>query len=116
MALKEWDQRCVADAVTFARALIDKHGIEPEHILVEHRLDGKDLGLVNGGTADLILVVPFRLVVVVDWKFGFIDQEDADEHDQLVAYALMASRTFKTWSIGSALRFRVSCGMRLRST
>ncbi len=98
-ALDTWTRSVVDYAFNFANALIEKHQIEPENVLVEHHLDGDGFGLPNGGTADLILVVPFKRVIVVDFKAGFLAQDDADEHDQLACYSILAARTFKTQEI-----------------
>jgi len=97
--LDAWSWTCVERCVDFAVALVSKYEITPDNILVEHKLDGADLGLPNGGTADLILVKPFEFVLIVDWKGGFIVQDDADSHDQLMAYAIMAGRTFNVKSV-----------------
>jgi hypothetical protein len=89
-----WSVRCLQLALEFARDLIAKHDIHPDNVLTEHRLDMASLGFTKGGTADLVLVVPEKLVVVIDWKYGFLDQGDADDHDQTSAYAAAAAETF----------------------
>lgn len=94
--LDHWTVWCIQACLEFARDLITKHGIEREDVLVEHPLDMLSQGMDRPGTADLVLVVPFLLVIVVDWKFTFLDQGDADEHDQLQAYGNAAAATFKT--------------------
>ncbi len=93
--MDRWSVRCIQLCAEFARDLIEKHKIERDHVLVEHRLDMAAFGFARGGTADLILVIPFRCVFVVDWKAGNLDQGDADEHDQATAYACAAAATFK---------------------
>lgn len=93
--LDAWTVRCIQFCLETARDLIAKYEIYPENALVEHRLDMTDLGM-SGGTADLILVEPFERVIVIDWKFTFMDQGDATEHDQLQAYAASAAVTFRT--------------------
>jgi hypothetical protein len=94
--LDSWSVRCVQLCMEFARDLITKYEIHPDNVLVEHALDMGDLfGFAKAGTADLVLVVPHKTVIVVDWKAGFIDQGDADDHDQLQAYAIAAAATFK---------------------
>ena len=92
--LDAWTVRCIQFCLETARDLIAKYEVEPENVLVEHRLDMADLGMA-GGTADLLLVQPFKRVVGVDWKFTFIDQGDATEHDQLQAYSTAAAVTFQ---------------------
>lgn len=93
-ALDSWSQHCVRFCVTVAFDLVKKHGIELENILAEHSLDMASLGFAQNGTADLILIIPNDLVVVVDWKMGFVDQGDAADHEQIQAYAAAAAETF----------------------
>lgn len=92
--IDSWSVWCLQDALEKVRDLVLKHGIELDNILTEHRLDMASLGFAQGGTADVVLVVPGVLVIVIDYKFGFIDQGTADEHDQLQAYAAAAAETF----------------------
>lgn len=100
--LDAWTVRGIQFCLGTARDLINKHQVEPENVLVEHRLDMTALGMA-GGTADLVLVVPFKLVVVTDWKFTFMDQGDATEHDQLQSYATAAAETFRVQDVIVAL-------------
>ena len=93
--MDSWSVRCIQLCCEFARDLIAKHQIEREHVLVEHRLDMAAFGFTKGGTADLILVIPFRCVFLIDWKAGNLDQGDAEDHDQATAYACAAAATFK---------------------
>lgn len=93
--LDSWSVRCIQLCAEFARDLIAKHDVEAENVLTEHRLDMEGAGFRRGGTADLVLVLPFKRIVVVDWKAGFLDQGDADEHDQLAAYGAAAAVSFK---------------------
>jgi hypothetical protein len=94
-----WDKACVFRCVTFAIELIRKTRREfPDddvQVLLEHHLDGTVIGIERGGSADLLIVVPFKLVRIVDWKAGFLDQGDAAEHDQLAGYGVMGAVTFK---------------------
>lgn len=90
-----WSVTCLQRALEYVRDLIAKHDIQPENVLTEHRLDMAAVGLPRGGTSDLILIVPFKLVIVVDYKMGFVDQGDADEHDQTSAYACAAALEFQ---------------------
>ncbi len=92
--IDSWSVWCLQFALEQVRDLIVKHGITPENVLTEHRLDMDALGFPQGGTADVVLVDPGRLVIVVDYKFGYVDQGDADAHDQLAAYAAAAAETF----------------------
>ena len=91
-----WTVWCIQRSLEFARDLIAKHEIEPDNVLVEHPLDMLDLGMEKPGTADLVLVIPFKMVVIVDWKFTFLDQGTAEDHDQLQAYGISGAATFKT--------------------
>ena len=91
----EWSVTCLQRALEFVRDLIAKYEIEPENVLTEHWLDMTTFLSARGGTADLVLVIPFKSVIVCDYKFGFINQGDADEHDQTKAYAIAAADTFK---------------------
>jgi RecB family exonuclease len=90
-----WSVWCIQLCAEFARDLIAKHEVEREFVLVEHQLDMVGAGFHRKGTADLVLVLPFERIVVVDWKAGFLDQGDADVHDQLAAYGAAAAVSFK---------------------
>lgn len=94
---------CANRALQFAWSLIDNLGIEPENILVEHHLAAESFGLPRGGTADLILVQPYKKVTVIDWKFTYDDQGDAVDHDQLAAYSLAAAETFAVEKVEAIL-------------
>lgn len=89
-----WSVYCLKFSLETVRDLVAKHGIELDNILTEHSLDMASLGFTQNGTADVILVVPGDLVVVIDYKFGFCDQGDAADHDQIQAYAAAAAETF----------------------
>lgn len=94
-----WSVRCIRLCIEFAGELIKEHRIERSHILVEHELDMEGAGFRQRGTADLVLVIPFHLVIVVDWKCGHLDQGEAVDHDQIMAYAIAAAVTFKSSSV-----------------
>lgn len=94
--LDAWTSGCVRACVEFALALIHKNEIERDNVLIEHPLDMGPLGMDRIGTADLVLVVPHKRCIVVDWKFTFLDQGDATDHDQLQSYAVAAATTFRT--------------------
>lgn len=94
--LTSYDLWCVKFACEYARDLIQQHGIEPDNVLVEQKLGMAAQNIGRGGTADLVLVVPFKFIVVVDWKFGHLEQDSAEDNDQLAAYAAAAAETFKT--------------------
>lgn len=93
--LDSWSIYCIRLTLEFYASLVGKYHIHPDNILVEHRLDMASTGFNRKGTADLVLVVPFELVVIVDLKAGFVDQGDAEDHDQMAVYAAAAAETFK---------------------
>jgi len=93
--MTSWDAWCVRFCLEFARDAIQKYDIKSDNVLVEHRMGMADLGMA-GGTADLILVDPFKRVIVTDWKLGYVDTQSADENDQLQAYGVSAASEFKT--------------------
>jgi hypothetical protein len=74
---------------------VGKYDIDPENILAEHQLAMESTGINRKGTSDLVLVIPFELVVIVDLKAGFVDQGEAEDHDQMAVYAAAAAETFK---------------------
>lgn len=86
---------CIRISVEFIRDLAAKHGAEREHVLTEHWLDMSSYGIERGGTADVLIVIPYRLLIVVDLKSGFIDQGDAANHDQIMIYGVAGAATFK---------------------
>lgn len=94
-SLDEYSKHCIKMCIDFANELIAKNEIGPQFVLPEYQLDMSILGMENPGTADLVLVVPFVRVIIVDWKFGYNDQGDASDHDQLQAYAIAAAETFQ---------------------
>lgn len=98
-----WSIYCVRYAVGIVASLVRKHNIEIDNILTEHSLDMASLGFAQDGTADVILVVPGELVIVADHKFGFVDQGEASEHDQISAYAAAAVETFNAKRVIVAL-------------
>ncbi|HYE07695.1 MAG TPA: DUF2800 domain-containing protein [Planctomycetota bacterium] len=92
--LDTWSVRCIQLCAEFARDLIAKHKVERENVLTEQRLNMEGAGFRRGGTADLVLILPFKRIIVVDWKAGFLDQGDADQHDQLGVYGASAAVTY----------------------
>lgn len=94
-----WSVYCIRFSLQTARELVDKYSIELQHVLTEQRIDMASMGFAKGGTADLVLLIPHKLVVVVDWKLGFVDQGDADEHDQLAVYAAGAAETYDAYHV-----------------
>ena len=97
--IDRWSSWCIQATLEFYRDLISKHEIAPENALPEHALDMDSFGFQRQGTSDLVLVVPFELAIIVDLKAGFLDQGDAEDHDQMMVYALAAATTFKVKKI-----------------
>lgn len=97
--MDSWSVHCIQATLEFYRDLIARYGIEPDNVLPEHQLDMAATGFKRKGTADLVLVIPFKLVVIVDLKAGFVDQGDAEDHDQMAVYAAAAAATFKAQKV-----------------
>lgn len=101
--LSKWDAACVRRCVDFAVLVLcntmKRHQDKAVQVLLEHHLDGSALGIDRGGTADLIVLVPFVMAHVIDWKCGHIDQGQAADHDSLATYACMVASTFKVRDI-----------------
>jgi hypothetical protein len=98
-----WSIYCLRYSLGIVRELAVKYGIELDNILTEHSLDMASLGFTQNGTADVILVIPGDLVVVIDFKYGFVDQGDAADHDQIATYAAAAAETFNAKRVIVAL-------------
>jgi hypothetical protein len=79
----------------FYGGLVEKYQIERDNILVECPLDMVTCGMTRNGTSDLVLIVTGKLVVICDLKAGFLDQGDADDHDQMASYAVAAAMDFQ---------------------
>ena len=94
--LNGYDCWCIFSSYLWLMDVIKEYDIEPVNILIEQHMDGADLGMARGGTADVILVIPFKQLIIIDWKFGYLQQDEADISDQLAGYAVMGGRTFKT--------------------
>lgn len=92
--LSSWDVGCIRSCIRYLMLLVERVGATRDQVLVEQHLSGEPVGNARGGTADIVIVIPFELVVVVDWKFGFLEQDEAPENDQLGDYAVMAADTF----------------------
>lgn len=93
--MDSWSVHCIRLTLEFYASLVAKYHIHPDNILAEHKLDMQSTGFNRKGTADLVLVIPFELVVIVDLKAGFVDQGEAEDHDQMAVYAAAAAETFK---------------------
>lgn len=98
-----WSVYCLRYSVGIVRDLVARHSIEIDNIICELSLDMAALGFSQNGTADVVLVIPGELVIVADHKFGFVDQGDASEHDQISAYAAAAAATFNAKRVIVAL-------------
>ena len=97
--LSSFDRWLCRMAMDETLRLINQHGITPDNVLPQHYLDMTDLDMPNGGTADMILVDPGRLVIVIDYKAGWLDQGTAETHAQLAAYGYAAHQTFRTQEV-----------------
>lgn len=74
------------------RRIANKENID---IYVERKLSFKYLGEeVFYGTSDVVIVLNDR-VVIIDWKFGHRQVEDAANNNQGAAYAIAAMQEFK---------------------
>lgn len=93
--LNGWSVYCLQKSLEFVRDLVDTYQVDVDNILTEHALNVKFQGFTQNGTADVILVVPFKTVVVIDFKFGYADQGDAADHEQLSVYASAAADQFQ---------------------
>lgn len=83
-------------------------------VLGEEHLDGAGIDIPRGGTADLILLCydaagVLRLVIVADWKLGFVSQGDAADHLQLGGYAAMA---WDRWHPRDGVEVHLAAGRR----
>ena len=90
-----WSIYCIRFSLQTAKELIAKHSIDLENVLTEQVIEMSSMGFTKGGTADLVLLVPYKLAIVVDWKLGFADQGDAEDHDQLAIYGSAAAEAYK---------------------
>jgi len=102
LGLETWTKDAVRACVAYLVDLIKRH--VPRYprmvVLAETHLDGACIDIPRGGTADLILLGytatdELELVIVADWKTGFVSQGDAADHLQLGAYAAMAAERWK---------------------
>lgn len=89
-----WSVYCLRFTLETLRDLIDKHSVQRDNVLTEHSLAMDAMGFSQNGTADVVLVIPNVLVIVIDNKFGYVDQGDAEDHDQLSIYAAAAADQF----------------------
>ncbi len=103
--LDSWTLRVVEDYVRFVHSLILKHEIAPCDVLVEERLDMLDIGFTRGGTSDCILVKPFKRLIVIDLKAGFLEQEDATEHSQIAGYGVAGALLIVLFAVFGLIAF-----------
>lgn len=83
-------------------------------VLEEVRLDGLGIDIPRGGTADLVLLCydaagVLCLVVVADYKLGFVSQGDAADHLQLGGYSVMA---WDRWKPTQGVEVHLAAGRR----
>lgn len=84
----------VKEAFEYFFDIVTKCGQEKIEIFVEHRMKYSYCGIdVFFGTADVVIVLNDR-VIIIDWKFGHREVDDAANNIQGAAYALMAMRKF----------------------
>lgn len=93
--LNRYDVFCIQISIEFIRDLVAKHDAERDNVMTQHWLDMSAYGINRGGTCDVAIVIPFKLLIIVDEKAGYIDQGDASEHDQTMVYGVAGAETFK---------------------
>jgi hypothetical protein len=100
--LAYWCKDAVRTCIAYLCDLVRRHipRYPNVQILAEERLPGDGILIPRGGTADLVLLCRdadgvLDLVVVVDWKTGFVSQGEAADHLQLACYAVMAADRWK---------------------
>ena len=89
--LEPWTKDATRRCVAYVVAVMDREearGVHPV-LQIEMHLSGKGIAIGRGGTADIVIIAG-DLVVVIDFKLGFLDQGHAADHLQLGAYACMA--------------------------
>lgn len=70
------------------------------HVWHEHKMDHSSIHpAVGTGTADFIVVNPWKTGSIIDWKFGHGDVPPARFNLQLAAYAVAAAREFELESV-----------------
>ena len=92
--LNKYDRWCVEYAIKEVAKLIDYYGIEKINVRTEQTIPMHKLGMDRTGSADVVLIMPMEFVVIIDYKFGFIDQGNPATHDQTAAYAAAASDVY----------------------
>lgn len=101
VGIADWCKDAVRHCVSYGLDLVRNHvpNYQDISVQVEQHLEGDGIGVAAGGSADLILILGTKgvteLVVVVDWKTGFVSQGDAADHLQLACYAVMAADRWK---------------------
>lgn len=84
----------VKEAFEYFFDIVTKCGQEKIEIFVEHRMKYSYCGIdIFFGIADVVIILNDR-VIIIDWKFGHREVDDAANNIQGAAYALMAMRKF----------------------
>lgn len=83
-------------------------------VLEEEHLDGAGIDIPRGGTADVVLLCydadgALALVIVCDYKCGFVSQGEAADHLQLGGYAVMA---WDRWHPRAGVEVHLAAGRR----
>lgn len=114
--LAGWTKDAVRACLAFLCALVatNVRRFARVEVLEEVRLDGLGIDIPRGGTADLVLLCydaagVLRLVVVADWKLGFVSQGDAADHLQLGGYSVMA---WDHWQPTQGVEVHLAAGRR----
>lgn len=97
---KDAVRTCINYAFDLVRRYIPKY--DTIEVFSELHLDGTGIHIERGGTADLVVLcynkygyqLELDLVVIADWKTGFVSQGEAADHLQLACYAVMAADEF----------------------
>lgn len=94
--LAGYDRWSIAQAIIAVYDLIDIYHAQPCLVFTEIHLSGQhEIGLdPQHGQADLVILDPFRRLVIVDYKFGWLYQDEAEDNDQMACYAVLGRKTY----------------------
>lgn len=101
--LGSWTVDAIRRCITYVVAIVEREEADGYDVAVEceMHLPGRHLGIERGGTADVVIICRDRdtgvvvRVIIVDYKYGFLDQGHAAEHVQLHTYGAMAWEKFR---------------------
>ena len=89
----QYDER-VINAYRYLCNIINSGTLKVEKILVEYNMRFCYCGIEKfHGTADVVIVCSDR-VIIIDWKFGHREVDDAESNSQGAGYAVMAMKEF----------------------